>query len=309
MGKKIVILCMSCNQDHFINLENAIRDRWFAKDIINGDVRDVDVYFYAGSSDDKIHFKKNKHRIELPCDDGLHGTYEKTMMCFEALNVLGIEYDYIYRTNCSTMINPNNLKLLVECIKDDEKIYCGNLYASKTSSGPDEYDLYGLGKGVLLSRKWVDRLLECRVSEYSDMLKTDEQRQDKSLMSVDDNAIGMSVNCWCDKHGIDKNKVWDSYGMIPGFFDKFYNEEYKEFIAFQVGIPFRTYKNERDVEFERGDYLWSIMRNMSVVGSNYLADLQSRRYVLVWNNGNMHCIERDVYDENKKNMWNFLNKK
>lgn len=299
---------MSCRGDHFLKQEDAIREKWFGRDIIDGKVEDVDIYFYRGSCDDMVHFNKRKHVIGLPCDDGLMGTYRKTMMCFESLDVLGIEYDYIFRTNCSTMINVKNLKMFINQIKDDEKIYCGNVYANKSSSGPEPYDLYGLGKGLIFSRKWVERILSSDIEECREMVVSEEQMNDENLWNVDDNALGLIVNCWCEKNGVDKHGVWVSYGMMPGFHGMLYNEEKVKEICFQIGIPFRTYKEDREVEFERGDWLWKAMNRYSVVCDTYFEVLVKRQFVFAWKDGKMHFIEKDFYVKNKSDLEKKLGK-
>lgn len=299
---------MSCNAEHFLKQEEFIREYWFGKDIINGIDKDVDIYFYSASKDDKIHFNKRTHRIELPCDDSIHGTYEKTIKCFIALDKLGIEYDYIFRTNCSTMINVYNLKLFIEQIKDDNKIYCGNLYANRISSGPSPYDLYGLGKGLILSKKWIERIVSKDVEEYVYLLETEEQKKDVSLLKVDDNAIGFIINSWCRERGIDSNDIWFDYGMSPGFNSNFYKDESRDWICSMVAIPFRTYGSDRTVEFARGNFLWSIIRDRFVISDDYLNKLTEKQRVCVWYGNNMHIVERDVYNKNKENIEKILAK-
>ncbi|WQJ51683.1 MAG: hypothetical protein [Hatfieldvirus porci] len=103
--KNILILAMSCNQELFQKQEQMLREELYAKDIIDKKFDNVDFWSYTSSNDGKYHVNLKLHRLEVPTDDSLYGTYEKTIAAFKLLNSLNIEYDYILRTNCSTYIN------------------------------------------------------------------------------------------------------------------------------------------------------------------------------------------------------------
>ena len=75
--KKILILAMSCNQDFFLQQEQNIRNL-YAKDILEGKYENIDFWVYTASTDEKYHVNKKQHKLYVPCDDSLSGTYEKT---------------------------------------------------------------------------------------------------------------------------------------------------------------------------------------------------------------------------------------
>ena len=103
--KKILVLAMSCNQALFQAQEKLLRTELYAKDIINNEFTNVDFWSYTASTDGKYHINKKLHRLEVPTDDSLKGTSEKTIAAFQLLNQMNIQYDYIFRTNCSTYVN------------------------------------------------------------------------------------------------------------------------------------------------------------------------------------------------------------
>ena len=80
--KNILILAMSCNQDFFIREEELVRET-YAKRILDKEFEHIDFWSYSASLDDKIHINKKLHRIEVPCDDSLKGTYQKTIKTFK----------------------------------------------------------------------------------------------------------------------------------------------------------------------------------------------------------------------------------
>ena len=143
--KKILILAMSCNQELFLNQERMLREELYAKYVLQNQFPDVDFWSYTASTDGKYHVNKKQHRLEVPTDDTIQGTYEKTLAAFKLLNQTGIEYDYIFRTNCSTYVNVPLLRDFVDTLTDDKLIYSGSVYCSNNGTGPYEWCLYGIG--------------------------------------------------------------------------------------------------------------------------------------------------------------------
>lgn len=137
MSKKVIILSMSCNQERYINEENAIRQTW-GKDILEGKYDNIELLFYRGGSD-SIYLEKNV--LHLTSDDTLFGTYQKTMDCLKWL-VENKEFDYIIRTNTSTYINIDAIQQFLS-LKNIQKdtIFCPHL----TINGLSKYTPYGGG--------------------------------------------------------------------------------------------------------------------------------------------------------------------
>lgn len=82
-----------------------VRETW-AGDIMKGMYPNVDFYSYTASTDGKYHIDKTNHQLTVPCDDGFHGTAEKTLKVFRLIEEkMNLEYDYMFRTNASTFVN------------------------------------------------------------------------------------------------------------------------------------------------------------------------------------------------------------
>ena len=137
--KNILILAMSFNQELFQKQEQMLREELYAKDIIDKKFDNVDFWSYTSSNDGKYHVNLKLHRLEVPTDDTIQGTYEKTLAAFKLLNQTGIEYDYIFRTNCSTYVNVPLLRDFVDTLTDDKLIYSGSVYCSNNGTGPYEW--------------------------------------------------------------------------------------------------------------------------------------------------------------------------
>ena len=57
--------------------------------------------------------------IRVPSDDSLKGTLEKTIKTLKFIDKIGIEYDYIFRTNTSVYVNANMLDYFVQRLYED----------------------------------------------------------------------------------------------------------------------------------------------------------------------------------------------
>lgn len=117
--KKSIILCMSCNNQRYIDEETIIRKTW-GKDILAGKYNNIDLYFYRGGANENYLDKEN-HIIYLKSPDDLFGTYEKTIDAFKWLIENNKEFDYIIRTNTSTYVNVKAIEQFssMDDIKDD----------------------------------------------------------------------------------------------------------------------------------------------------------------------------------------------
>lgn len=195
MKRKTIILAMSCNQQFFQDEEHAIRTRGYARYVLEERFSGVEFWTYTASLDGKYHINKRVHKLSVPTGDGLYDTFEKTKAAFQLLIQSGIEFDYIFRTNLSTHVNPKMLQLFVDGIPDDQRetIFSSCIYCSKDSTGPVDYSLYGVGNSLLLPRKWVEAIASVDFQEIQSRNKV--QLDDKQTMyRVDDNAIGLVCN-------------------------------------------------------------------------------------------------------------------
>lgn len=157
--KKILVLAMSCNQDHFREQEKVVRETW-AKPILEGKYDNIDYWSYTASSDNKEWIDKEKHVIYCSGGDGIYQTYQKSVSCFRQLINNNIEFDYIYRTNTSTVLNVGLLNAFVQTLNpDDMVLWGGELYAIGVPC-PTPYSIYLRGNSLIMSKKHIEMILD-----------------------------------------------------------------------------------------------------------------------------------------------------
>ena len=248
---------MSCNQEIFQQQEENIK-QLYAKDIIEGKYENIDFWIYTASTDEKYHVNKKQHKLYVPCDDSITGTYDKTYKVFNLIEKLGFEFDYIFRTNLSTYINVNLLNQFVNNILEDEDkhIYCGSIYCTKNATGPYEYCLYGCGNAILFPKFWINVIAHNHVSKYK--YTNFVSHPDEPYYKIDDNTIGLVVNSYAFFNEVDlemnmyeiwKNFLWHEYGVIPP-------DPYN-----YIAVSFREYNDDNTRDHET---LWSKMIHHSV---------------------------------------------
>lgn len=192
--KKILILCMSCQDPFFVEQEKMVTSTW-GKDILDGKYPNIDLYFYRGGYDSNTLFKD--HKLFLHVEDDIYNTFKKT---YCALNIINQKekFDYILRTNTSTFINLQLLSAFVESIKDDEEVWAGDIISLSNEFAPYPLCLYGRGNSLLLSKKNVDIILQDGISFlYSNI--------------VDDTIIGNILNSNKIKNNKDYLKYVKNY--------------------------------------------------------------------------------------------------
>ena len=242
---KVLILAMGCNQDFFIQEEKVVRNT-YANDILNNKYKNIDFWTFTTSTDGKYHINKKIHKIAVPCDDSLYGTYDKNIKTFKVINeVLQLDYDYILHTNLSTFIHIPYLNDFIKAIPESDiqkhYIYSNKLYASKDGCGPEEFDIYGLGNSLLIPKFWVDVLIKYPVHSLKCYNKT------QNPLNIDDNTFGFIINTYSDLHRIDKFDIWKQYGNHKNIF---------------LAKPVREYINiDRTIEFQRMAELYSTTKN------------------------------------------------
>lgn len=236
--QKAVILAMSCNKDIFLQLEKAIKNT-YASDIFDNKFKNISFWLYTASYDNKYHINKKQHKLYVPCDDSLHGTFDKTQKAIKLLNTIE-DYDYIIRTNCSTYININVLNIFLNHYTNPDKIYSGNIYASYEGSAPYYYSLYGTGNSLILSKKWIDLIVNTNINN----LKSQNFTNNTNVYTIDDNAIGFIINSYLINHQKNICDYWQSFNM-PQFNNNFLP------LNVYMFIPVRAYDQEnRQIEIE-----------------------------------------------------------
>jgi hypothetical protein len=231
---------MSCNQNFFQREEEVVRTDGYGALILKGIFKDIDFWTYTASTDGKYHINKRDNKLSVPCDDSLYGTFEKTQKTFRLLLESDIEFDFIFRTNLSTHVNPWVITLFVEELPENfkEKIFSPIIYCSKDSTGPDEYSLYAVGNSMLIPRKRVE---EIAYADLNDILKDNNIAIDdnKTLIKIDDNCIGLIINTLAKRRGEDPWNMWCQTRRTP-----YITKELIETgnYSYSFGVPLRDYK-------------------------------------------------------------------
>ena len=283
--KKIIILAMSCNQDFFQHQEEIIKTT-YAKDIIEGKYPNIEFWIYTASFDTKYHVNHNEHKLYIPSDDSLNGTYEKTIKALKLINTLKIEYDYIFRTNCSTYINIELLdRFINECQLNDETIYTGAIYCTDNGTGPFNWCYYGVGNAILFSKYWINILLTNKPYSFKNYVVN----KNEPYYKIDDNTIGLIVNGYLFKNHKDMFDAWQNFDfpMINNIPDKPQN---------YIAIPCREYnpENTRDNEEKYMKDIHNIIKENDIKQININNILSNKTvHILDFNRGMHSIITRD----------------
>ena len=231
---------MSCNKEFFVNAQSYIQETW-AQDIIEGRYPNISYYQYTASTDGKYHISEREHMIQVPCDDSLSGTAEKTIKCLKFLREIGKDFDYVFRTNVSTYVNVFLLDKLVQSLYDSSKIWAGIIYLDNQHCGPYDWCPYARGSALLLSRDLVNVLCDKELIEKSfQMEQSSSCDKFNDLYSLDDTLIGLVLNT----HFLSQKKnilyCYMTFGIVTCQFPISQEDDMSIYLAFTV----RTYKED-----------------------------------------------------------------
>ena len=220
--KKCVILCMCCNNVYYQREYEELKNTW-AKPIIENKYPNIEIWSYTASPNTKYVVDYNKHMIYVPClSDALDGTFEKTYKAIQFLNFMGIEYDWLLRTNCSTIVNVGLLsKMLNDDVLDGNKIYTAQLFLNSITSSPFNNSLFCRGNFMLMSRKFSNLISDVgfNVAKQFDVYT---RTRHVDLWMVDDAVINAIINTYCVMHEISPTKIWQ---VLPFQYMDDVNEE------------------------------------------------------------------------------------
>lgn len=259
MDKKIIVLVMYCNSPFFIEQERACRNTW-GKKILDGKYSNIEYWSYTACSDGvKEHVDFDEHRVYVNTGDGIYETFQKTERCLRLLREEGVEYDFIYRTNTSVVLNVGLLNCFVNSITDDTIVYGGELYSMDVPCPLPHYP-YLRGNSIILSKKVVDIILS--FGKY--VVVPDS-------IFADDNIIGNIMNCYHMMRYESKYKYVKSYGfawykstkkektrMQNGISAWNNTNDSYEYLKNFIGIQIKSY-DERGVENERIKHISDIV--------------------------------------------------
>ena len=142
---KILIMVSSHNDNGIYDrLVDTIRNTWDSE--IVDDIRTL--YYYNDSKLDSI--KIYNDEIFLPCGGGVDKIGYKILLSFEYI-LNNIEFDYVFKTNCSSYINKKLLKNLAKDMPRN-KLYAGFL-------GYHDGIKFISGAGNLISKDLVELIL------------------------------------------------------------------------------------------------------------------------------------------------------
>lgn len=190
MKKKVIILCMSCNQSRFVNEEYIIRKTW-GGDILDGKYDNIELLFYRGGSDNTY---LENDVLHLTSDDTLLGTYQKSIDCFKWL-VENKQFDYIVRTNTSTYINVDAIQQFLEFNVNEETV-CGSYLIM---NGANKFIPFLPGFFLIFSKKIIELLVNDRLQ----------------INSFDDNSFATSLfnrfkqNYLTERHILEVDSISD----------------------------------------------------------------------------------------------------
>lgn len=253
--KKILILAQSCNQELFYKQEQLLRTL-YVKDILDNKYPNIDFWFYTASYDTKYHVSKQEHKLYIPADDSLEGTFEKTNKCFKLINSLKWDYDFILRTNCSTYINVELLNNFINTTNiDPNKIYCGSIYLTDNATGPYNWLFYGVGNALLLSKKWINVIIKQDLKH----IKNYVNNKLEPYYKIDDNTIGLIINNYAFENKMNIYDIWQSF-KFPNINNIPDNPET------YIIIPFREYnlENTRNNEYNNALFIHNKIKNTDI---------------------------------------------
>jgi hypothetical protein len=140
---KTIVLVLGTHAPPFPALIETIKSTWASVP-----VEDVDVLFYYGG--DQLALRGRD--LYLPVADDLPSVGRKTLSCFEYL-LESVEFDLVFRTNCSTYVDLPNLRRYIEDHAEPARFYAGK------GGLVDEID-FATGTGFFLSRDLVELVVE-----------------------------------------------------------------------------------------------------------------------------------------------------
>ena len=197
--KKIIVLVMSCNNKFFEKEELVCRDTW-VKPILDGRFDNIEYYSYVGGREES-YIDFNEHRIYCKSGDGIYETYQKTYEVFNLLDKYNIKYDYIFRTNTSTVVNVGLLDAFINSGLNDEYVYCGEIYTIGLPC-PLINSIYARGNSIILSRHLIDVIKD--LNKHVVVPQT---------LFADDNIIGNIINTYHMLQLSDYRKYIKTYGF------------------------------------------------------------------------------------------------
>ena len=181
---------MTCNDPCFIHEMNVIKNTW-AKPVLDGKYDNLDIWFYT--SGDKNYIDIDNHIIYVDADDSLYGTWEKTLNTFNIINKY-FDYDFIFRTNCSTVINCQLLSTFINYldINTNEFWAIDYMFEKNYIIMKDLNYIIPYGFGIIISNNIIHKLINNYNIEY--LYYNNLIHKYTSDIFSDDNMLALIVN-------------------------------------------------------------------------------------------------------------------
>ena len=292
--KKILILSMFCNDDFFLQAEKVVFQTW-AKPIIDGKYPNIQFFGFTSSDDGKYHISYEQHVIRVPSDDSLKGTLEKTIKTLKFIDKIGIEYDYIFRTNTSVYVNANMLDYFVQRLYEDQTIWAGNLFMSPYFVGaPFKACMYAIGNALLLSKRLVSILIDnSYINNGIQSLLLLNERSLVEKFLIDDIFIGAILNSYFLLNEEDHTGHYKTFGLPFSYYT--HRISPSDVIAVKCRQPGEANERISQHEYEQ---LISIheMTDFDKTPDWYVIDSFVRQdRIICWINSHTdsHCMKRD----------------
>lgn len=180
------VLIMGCKVNPGLRNMEAIYDTYITSYFKNKSdfINEYDFYFYDGGNEVFTIEKYKEYANIIHCisDDGLYGTFEKTIETFNYI-VYNKKYDWVIRVNISTYVNLYYLDLFLQYASKDK------VYANKFNAFLSNYnylnDVYPRGDAYIIS---FDRLK--KITQNQNFFDIRKEFDDGGSDLVDDVLIG-----------------------------------------------------------------------------------------------------------------------
>jgi hypothetical protein len=165
MPNRILVLVLGALVPPYPALIRTIKRTWAARD-----VADIDVLFYYGGAE----LARHGRDLYLPVSDSYWSAGHKTLRAFDYA-LASVEFDLLFRTNCSSYVDLPNLRDYVHRSAEPERFYAGPAGRHSTVddlTGVREDFHLAYGFGYLLSRDVVELIVN-RQADWDHSLTDD----------------------------------------------------------------------------------------------------------------------------------------
>lgn len=217
---------MSCNADYYRAKEQVIRETW-GKDILDGKVENVDLWFFTGGEKNKI--DEENHIIYVKVNDSRYHTFQK--FCKTVLEIIDnvdlFKFDYLVRVNISTYVNVPALRCVINHQTDVLDILVGTIFVQPWVCN---HLPFLSGEMFLFSLAHLKIILTYYLKNKNvfDSSEVGEYENSTELLCDD----GWVTKIFADIYGTAYLKKINAFGLwYEPYKDIHFQDRYKDFIA------------------------------------------------------------------------------